>query len=185
VAEILDAVERDLAFYGERGGITLSGGEPFAQGAAALELLKVCKARGISTAVETCGCTNLTQLKEAMPYVDLFLWDVKDTDNERHQAYVGAPNTVILENLRAMDALGAKTRLRCILVNGVNTEEKHYRDLAHLASSLRHCEGVDFLPYHAYGGTKSVALGLPDGGKKAWIPTTEEVERAKKIFRET
>ena len=182
VAQIVDAIKRDLVFYGEHGGVTLSGGEPFAQGKAAVELLKACKAVGISTAVETCGFTAFEYLAEAVPYIDLFLWDVKDTEDERHRKYVGVSNMLILENLKAVDMLGAKTRFRCILVNGVNTEEQHYRSLARLASSLRHFDGVDFLPYHAFGGAKAVALGLSDNGNKAWIPTKEEIDRAKKIF---
>ena len=185
VAQILERVERDVAFYGERGGVTLSGGEPFLWGQATVELLKACKAKGISTAVETCGYTDSSLLMEAIPYTDLFLWDVKDTNDERHRKYVGASHRLILENLRMVDGLGAKTRLRCILVNGVNTEKEHYVNLARLASSLRHCEGVDFLPYHAYAGTKAVFLGLEDNGNPSRIPTSEELAYAKQTFDAT
>lgn len=184
VKQILDVVERDRAFYGDYGGVTLSGGEPFAQGRAVIELLRACREQGISTAVETCGYTEFSLILEAIPYTDLFLWDIKDTNDQRHRKYVGVSYARIWENLRAVDIRGAKTRLRCILVNGINTKEEHYREIARLAASLKHCDGVDFIPYHAYAGTKSVFLGLPDNGNKSWVPTNEEMDHAKKIFKE-
>ena len=180
--EILAEVERDRAFYGENGGITLSGGEPLMQ-KGIVELLRECKRRGLSTAVETCGMVPYEVIAQVIPLTDLILWDVKDTNAERHRRYTGASNRTIPENLTRADKDGAKTRLRCILVNGVNTEEKRYRKLADLAASLSHCEGVEFLPYHAYAGTKATFLGLKDNGVKDWIPTDRQIEEAKEILR--
>ncbi len=184
VDEILSVAERDKDFYGLNGGITLSGGEPFAQNAATVALLKACKEKGLHVVVETCGCVDTNVLLEAVPFVDLFLWDVKDTDDERHKKYTGMSNRAILDNLAAVDASGAKTRLRCILINGVNTREEHYRGVAEIAASLAHCEGVEFLPYHTYGGAKKVFLGGEDNGKNEWIPTDEQLERAKSVLKE-
>lgn len=184
VDEILDIVEKDRAFYGTDGGITLSGGEPFFQWRAAIELLKACKKKGLSTAIETCGYTDISRLAKAVPYTDLFLWDVKDTNDDRHKRYVGKSNKPILENLRAIDSMGAKTRLRCIVVNGINTEKEHYRSIARLALSLKNCEGVDWLPYHAYAGTKSVFIGRTDSGNREWVPSDNELHRANEILAE-
>lgn len=148
-----------------------------------VDLLRECKDRGLSTAVETCGMVPYEVIAQAIPLTDLFLWDVKDTNAERHKKYTGASNRTIPENLIRADKDGAKTRLRCILVNGVNTEDEHYRNVASLAASLSHCEGVEFLPYHAYAGTKATFLGLKDNGVKDWIPTDEQVAEAKEILR--
>lgn len=178
IEELLTALLKDRAFYGEAGGVTLSGGEPLMQGEKLVDLLAACKEKGLSTAIETCGYGELSLIEKVIPYTDLFLWDVKDTDALRHRQYTGVSNEKILENLRAADALGAKTRLRCILVNGVNTDETHYRKVSELALSLKHCEGVEWLPYHAYGGTKSVFIGEPDNGNKLWIPTKEQLAKA-------
>lgn len=177
--EVLAVIEQDRAFYGTRGGVTLSGGEPFLQAHATVELLKACKARGLSTAVETCGYAQARDLLAALPYVDLFLWDVKDTDEERHKQYTGVSNRRILENLRILNEAGARIRLRCILVNGVNTDEAHYSRVARLASTLHHGEGVEWIPYHAYGGTKATFLGNSDNGRCEWIPTEEQMTAAK------
>ncbi len=177
--EILAEIERDRAFYGENGGMTLSGGEPFLQGRAAISVLQLCKQQGIHTAVETCGFFDESLLTDAVPVTDLFLWDVKDTDDERHKRYTGVSNELILRNLARAGALGARIRLRCILVNGVNTDAEHYRRIASIASSLSHLDGVDLIPYHAYGGSKATLLGLADNGRRDWIPTEEQLAEAK------
>jgi len=183
VEAVLSVVKKDSAFYGEDGGITVSGGEPFLQKEAVIELLSVCKELGISTAVETCGVAEADVLLAAVSVVDLFLWDIKDTDPERHRRYTGASNRVILENLRMIDKIGARTRLRCILVNGVNTDVLHYENLANLALSLSNCDGIEIIPYHAYGGTKATFLGCEDNGNTDWIPSEAQIAEAKDLLR--
>jgi len=183
--EILAVVEKDRAFYGERGGITLSGGEPFAQGEAVIELLKACKERGLSTAVETCGYAEADVILAALPHVDLFLWDIKDTDSARHKRYTGASNERILKNLSLVNEMNARIRLRCVLVSGVNTVDSHYSAIAEIASKIRNFDGVELIPYHAYGGTKSVFLGGEDSGRREWIPEAEEIKRARDVLKKS
>ena len=173
--DVLTEIEKDRAFYGDTGGVTLSGGEPLMQGDEVIRLLTLCRERSIGTAIETCGCFSRELLREIVPLCDLFLWDVKDTDPERHRAYTGVSNEEILRNLREADGLGARTRLRCILVRGVNTEKSHYAALAELYYSLSFCEGVELLPYHVYGEAKSQALGLSSTGNREWIPDKADV----------
>lgn len=182
IAEILSAVKKDEAFYGDQGGVTLSGGEPLAQGETAVELLKACKEHRLSTAVETCGYVDPAMIRAAVPYVDLFLWDIKDTDSPRHRQYTGVANEKILKNLSIANSLGAKIRLRCILVNGVNTDRKHYEALAQIAQEIRNFDCLEILPYHAYGGTKSTFLGLADSGRTEWIPTEQQIQEAKTVL---
>ncbi len=177
VSEVLETVLRDRAFYGEaegggrsRGGLTVSGGEPMAHPAGTLALLEAAHTAGISTVVETCGEFDPVHLPRLAAAADLLLWDVKDTDPIRHKAHTGVSNERILANLRMADRLGARTRLRCILVAGVNTDAAHYAALSDLAAGLSHCEGVEFLPYHAYAGSKMLPLGLSDNGRTDRIP---------------
>ena len=175
ISELRDLVLRDLPFYGREGGVTLSGGEPLNQ-KGTVEFLRLCKAAGISTAVETCGYVNLEILERSVPFVDIFLWDVKDTDSKRHEKYTGVSNALILERLKYADSLGAKTRLRCILINGVNTDTRHYGNVGVIVQKLMNCQGVDILPYHAYGGGKCTLLGRRDNGRMEWIPTQEQID---------
>ena len=180
---LLDIVLRDKDFYGTAGGVTLSGGEPLLSEEASL-FLKLCREHGLNTAVETCGMVSERLLREAIPYTDLFLWDVKDTDELRHQAYTGVSYKPILKNLLLADSLGAKTRLRCILVKGVNTNEGHYKALAELFHRLQHCEGVEFLPYHTYGDSKAVALGQKSKARTDWIPSEDEISYGEALLRQ-
>ena len=183
IETILSVAKKDQAFYGKNGGITLSGGEPFAQGEAVIKLLKTCKENGFSTAVETCGYVDAEIIRAAVPYVDLFLWDIKDTDNVRHKQYTGANNDIILKNLSLVNEMNAKIRLRCILIAGINTDECHYSAIAELASKINHFDGVEWIPYHAYAGTKSVFIGGEDNGRKEWIPATKELETARTVLK--
>ena len=183
VDEIVDAVLRDKSFYGAVGGITVSGGEPMTHPDGVISLLTACKEAGITTCVETCGEFPPVHLPALCAVTDLFLWDVKDTTPDRHKAYTGVDHIRILQNLREADRLGARIRMRCILVAGVNTEESHYAALAELYHSLEHCEGVELLPYHAYGGSKMIPLGMPDNGRTEWIPDDSTVENAKACLR--
>lgn len=181
VEEILNISEKDRAFYGTDGGITLSGGEPFAQ-KSVIDLLKACKKRGLSTAVETCGHVDEKILREALPYVDLFLWDIKDTNPQRHKKYTGVSNETILQNLQMANEWGAKIRLRCILINGINTDLTHYQAVADLAKTLKNTDGTEWIPYHAYGGSKATFLGNPDNGTPQWIPSAAQLKEAKDVL---
>jgi pyruvate formate lyase activating enzyme len=182
IEALMKEIEKDRAFYGETGGLTLSGGEPLLHKKEALELLRAAKAAGLHTAVETCGFFDGDAMEEVVEAVDLFLWDYKDSNPERHEQNTGVRPEKIWENLRRVDALGGTVRLRCLLIHDINTEETHYRSILQTAKSLRHCEGVELLRYHAFGGSKMKRLGYEDNGHKEWIPTEEDVQNAKNIL---
>ena len=172
---ILQEVMKDRAFYGEHGGLTLSGGEPLLHGRSILPILQGAKAAGITTVIETCGVFAPSLLEELVPLAYLFLWDVKDTDPARHQANTGGSLATVLANLHRADALGARTRLRCILLSGVNLNEPHLAALCELFRSLRHCEGIELLPYHTYGDSKNAQLGRPSAAHPEWVPTETQL----------
>ena len=145
--------------------------------------VEINKKKGISTAVETCGYIPKEILEQAVDYVDLFLWDVKDTDDNRHKEYTGVSNKKIIENLLLADSLGATTAMRCIIVNRVNSDNAHVEALAKLWHKLSHCRYIEIIPYHAYGGSKMLPLGKEDNGIKEWIPARETIEEIKSGLR--
>lgn len=175
VSDILAEVLRDRAFYGEKGGLTISGGEPMFQPEACIALLKAAKEAGISTAIETCGHFGTEYIGELARYIDVFLWDVKDTVSERHRQYIGQPNTLILRNLRELDRHDVKVCMRCIMVEGVNMDEAHADGIAELFHSLEHCEDVELLPYHAYGASKAAQTWTDVEPHREWIPSEEKL----------
>ena len=160
--EVVEQVLADKIFYRNRGGLTVSGGEPTAQKEGLLALLQAVKAENIHTCLETCGYFPENFLEPLSKNVDLFLFDVKDTDKIRHKKYTGVENDRILSNLRALDDLGAETILRCVLIPEVNLNEAHALALAEIYQSLSHCRHIELLAYHPYGLSKSEQLGRCD-----------------------
>jgi pyruvate formate lyase activating enzyme len=167
VGEIIEEVLRDRVFYQTSGGgMTVSGGEPAAQPDFTTALLASAKACELHTCVDTSGCCDFEILRRFAPLTDLFLYDVKETDEQRHAELTGLGNQRILANLRKLDATGAVTHLRCPVVPGLNDRSEHFAALAELASSLDNCRGVEILGYHRLGQGKRQRLGLePAGGE--------------------
>ena len=161
VEEVMEQVIKDISFYkNSGGGITVSGGEPFMQHAFALELLKAARSAGLNTAIETCGYVDPDILLSFIPYVDLFLWDVKETNDERHKRFTGVSNKLILSNLELLNKSGARVVLRCPIVEGYNLSDEHLCAIGELAERLECVIRVDVEPYHPLGKSKSEALGV-------------------------
>lgn len=182
VKDVLKEVMKDAPFYGTNGGATLSGGEPLAQDES-IELLRKLKEFGINTAVETSGCVSKERILESAEFTDLFLYDIKDTDSERLKQYTGGNFSEITDNLFALDRTN-KSILRCILVFGVNTDEKHYTFISEIYSSLKNCLGVQFLPYHPYGGSKATSVFGKSNAHEEWIPPKTCIDGAKSFLQE-
>ena len=182
VKDVLKEVMKDAPFYGTNGGVTLSGGEPLAQDES-IELLRKLKEFGINTAVETSGCVSKERILESADFTDLFLYDIKDTDSERLKQYTGGNFSEITDNLFALDRTN-KSILRCILVFGVNTDEKHYAFISEIYSSLKNCLGVQFLPYHPYGGSKATSVFGKSNAHEEWIPPKTCIDGAKSFLQE-
>lgn len=161
VDEILAEVMKDEVFYAHSGGgMTVSGGEPLLQPAFTLALLQAAKEKGLHTCIETSGFADWSDLEPLLPVVDLFLWDVKETDSALHEQFTGVPNDLILANLRRLDAAGAQIVLRCPLIPGCNDRPAHLSGIAQLANSLQNVQRIDVEPYHPLGKSKSEGIGV-------------------------
>lgn len=162
VEQVLAQVLKDRPFYQTSGGgVTLSGGEPMQQFEFTRELLRGAKAAGLHTCLETSGCSTAERFQEILPTVDLFYFDVKETDLDRHVRYTGISNQGILENLEAIDLAGAAIVLRCPIIPGLNERAGHFSAIAGLANRLHSVQAVHILPYHPLGTSKSLRLGKP------------------------
>jgi len=169
-ALLLEEVMRDLPFYIESGGgVTLSGGEPLIQLNFCLEFLMLLKEKGINTCVETAGLLSWSSLKAIIPFVDLFLYDLKVIDSEKHQRFTGAGNDLIMENAARLSASGASVEFRMPLVPGYNDDEE---DLGRMTNFIKDvtCKEpcsrgsrpkptLHILPYHQLGISKYEQLG--------------------------
>lgn len=158
--EVMSQVLKDRSVYSESdGGLTLSGGEPFAQPEFALSLLRLAKEHNLHTCVETSGYTSADILTEVAKYTDLFLYDYKLTDEDLHRKFCGVSNRKILDNLNLLDELDADVILRCPIVPGCNDEESHIQAIGKLAASHRCIGQIHLEPYHRLGIDKSTQLG--------------------------
>lgn len=149
--EVMDEIEKDDVFFGNDGGVTFSGGEPFMQFDFLYELLQKCKLKGYSVCIETSGFTEKDKILKAAEYTDYFLYDCKETDCKRHKKYIGCDMNCILNNLDELNKVGANIVLRCPVVPGVNDREEHFRKVAELAERYENVLRVEVEPYHSFG----------------------------------
>lgn len=185
VAEVMETVVRDVEFY-ERsgGGVTLSGGEPMAQFGFARELLRAARRRRLHTCLDTCGQARTAYFEEILGDVDLFLYDFKETDPDRHRELTGVSNELIMRNLEFLYSRRANIILRCPLVPGLNDSPDHLMSIAALSARYPNLIGIEILPYHNMGSHKAERIGreapLPHLGntddmtKQRWMKTLAE-----------
>ncbi|MDY0092474.1 MAG: glycyl-radical enzyme activating protein [Candidatus Vecturithrix sp.] len=160
VADILAEISKDLPFYSKSGGgVTLSGGEPFAQPEILSELLPQLKQSGIHVAVETCLHVPWKQIEKHLQYIDLFLADLKHTDPEKFQAATGGRLDLIISNFKQLETAQIPVVARIPVIPGFNHSETEMRAIIDFAASLTNIREVHLIPYHALGRQKYALLG--------------------------
>ena len=175
VGEIIDEVLKDEMFYrNSGGGITISGGEPTAQVAFLEALLKAAAEHQIHRALETCGHAPWDQLDRIRPLVDLFLFDLKHTDSERHLELTGQRNELILSNLRQLHDAGAIIALRLPIVPNLNDGDDHFSGVARLLRDLPRIDQVELMPFHPMGESKRERFGLEPSPVSSLPPVGRE-----------
>ncbi len=180
VDEVLPLLLEDRAFYEESGGgVTLSGGECLMYPEFCRELLKKLKAEGIHTAVDTCGFVTKKTLDRVLPFVDLFLYDIKPIDRDVHKKCTGVENDIILENLKYLDTLGKEIEVRIPFVPELNKGEME--KIANSLKPLQNIKRVRILKYHNYAGSKYRALSMKNTLPEQ-LPSEEEVKEAGRFF---
>ena len=158
---VVEEALRDKPFYdASGGGITLSGGEALAQAGFCRELLRLSKAAGMHTAIETSGYAPPKVIESVEPYVDLWLYDIKLLDPASCLKYTERPLKPVLENLRRLDAAKRRIVMRCPMIPDINDSEAEIKARGALADELDAVEAVDVLPYVPYGIDKARRLGL-------------------------
>ncbi len=157
--EVVKEIEKDLIFYEESGGgVTFSGGEPLGQSEFLVELLNGCREKKIHTAVDTSGYISWEILNKISLKVDLFLYDLKLMDNERHKKYTGVSNEIILENLKKLSSVHNNIFIRFPVIPGINDDYQNIRKIGEFLSSLEITQ-VNLLSYHYIGKDKYRRLG--------------------------
>ena len=181
VNEVMREILKDTAFYDNSGGgVTFSGGECMLQIDFLAELLKRCKENGIHTAVDTAGHVPFEFFERIIPYTDLFLYDVKCFDSDKHRQYTGVENQLILKNLKSLLAKSTPVWIRIPIIPTVNDTEEELQRIKEYLSSCGIPEKVELLPYHAMGEHKYAAIGKET--QIFSVPSEEKMKHLKNIF---
>ncbi len=166
-------IEKDKTFYHRTGGgVTFSGGEALLQAEFLAEILKFCKDGGIGTAVETCGNVPWDSFEEILPWMDLFLFDIKHTDSAKHKEYTGADCKRIMENCRRLCSRGKSVVVRVPVIPEFNFSRMELEHIIRFAEEIGVKE-VDFLPYHRYAANKYRYLDM-----EYWNPGVQRLDKS-------
>jgi glycyl-radical enzyme activating protein len=170
--DVLAEVLEDRHYYSASGGgVTISGGEPMMQADFVFALFSLARSQGVHTALDTNGNNGQTGYEKVLPVADLFLFDLKQMDEERHQQQTGSNLKNVLANLRWLSDHGAKIILRCPIIPELNAEDdSHWQKVAGLADSLPGVIGIEYLPYHRLWISKQNGLGLSIKEEKKSLP---------------
>lgn len=159
--DVMALVRRDRAYYtASGGGLTLSGGDPVLQHEFACELLYAARVEEVHACLETAGHAEWSVLESLVPLVDLWLYDFKETDPERHVKYTSVSSRPIVENLERLHAAGAKIVLRCPMIPQHNARRAHLDGIVALSRRLPQLRGVELLPYYDLWRAKLKRFGL-------------------------
>lgn len=186
--ELLKTAMRYRTYWGEKGGITVSGGEPLLQIEFLTELFRKAKEQGIHTTLDTSGNPFTREepffekMQELMKYTDLVMLDIKHIDDEKHKVLTGCTNENILDMAKYLDEIGKPVWIRHVLVPERSDEDVALEKLHEFIEELGNVEKVEVLQYHTLGAYKWKELGYEYPLEGIDPPTKERVEHAKQVL---
>lgn len=190
VDDVLSQALRYRSYWGEKGGITVSGGEALLQIQPLTELFHKAKDLGINTCLDTSAQPfsrkdgRFLAFEALMKYTDLVLLDIKHIDNDAHKRLTGWENENILDCARYLSDIHKPVWIRHVLVPGINDDDESLHRLRSFIDTLSNVERVEVLPYHDLGVYKWEQLGIPYKLTGVKPPTEESVLHARKILTE-
>jgi len=185
-------INKDKIYYVEsNGGITASGGEPTVQSDFVLQFFKKCKDNGISTALDTCGYASKKIYEKLLPYVDLFLLDIKEIDTKKHNEYTGVPNNLILENAiwlsKDIEKSNKKMWIRTPIIPSYTAMDENIRGIGEfIVNKLENIpERWDLLAFNNLCTTKYERLNMVWPLEDYSLMSEEEMEHFLQIAKST
>lgn len=182
VDEIVRMALSQKAFFGKKGGVTVSGGEPTLQAKELAKLFKQLKENGINTCIDSNGSVFNDDVAELLKYVDLVLLDVKHFDTGWHQKITSHKNDSTLRLARYLEDNNIKMWLRYVLVPGYSDQEEHMKQLGEHFKSYKNIERLEVLPYHTLGKHKYQHLNMEYQLEDVPENSQEQLQRAKSIL---
>ncbi|MFO7722180.1 MAG: glycyl-radical enzyme activating protein [Bacteroidales bacterium] len=159
--ELLETILSEKAvMQGSGGGITFSGGEPLMQYRFLLPVLKACHEQGIHTAIDTNGYSPSEVFEEVIPYTDLFLFDLKHANRQKHLEYTSVSTVKILENLELILSKGAQVWIRVPVIPGFNHSRQDIAEIIRVLKAMpKGISQVELIPYRKTAADKYRRLG--------------------------
>lgn len=186
--ELLDQAERFRSYWGEKGGITVSGGEALMQIDFLIELFEKAHQRGINTCLDTSAQPFsrrepfFGKFERLMAYTDTVLLDIKHIDDTEHRKLTRHSNSNILDCARYLSDIHKPVWIRHVLVPGITDNDEYLHQLRAFIDTLSNVERVDVLPYHTLGIFKYEKLGLDYPLAGVPTPTKERIDNAVSIL---
>ena len=184
VEHIVNMAVNQKPFFGKRGGVTFSGGEPTSQAKDLIPIVERLHEEGIHVCVDTNGGVWNPAVEQLLSTVDLTLLDVKQFNPERHESLTGRSNTQTLKTAQWLEENGKPFWLRYVLVPGISDFEEDIRALGEHFRHFKMLQRVEILPYHTLGIHKYESMGQEYMLKDTKTNTPEQLEKAKKLFDE-
>jgi pyruvate formate lyase activating enzyme len=186
VEDLVNRLSKDMPFYEQSGGgVTISGGEPLCQPEFTLQLSRGLKERGIHTALDTTGCVPYGVIESVLPYIDLFLYDLKHMNSEQHRIATGMPNEIILQNARQIAMDGGRLQIRIPVIPDFSDSEENMRAAGLFCLSLGNAlTVVQLLPYHNLGVVKHQRLNDSRVVLEAEPPSDETIQSLRKLLED-
>jgi pyruvate formate lyase activating enzyme len=184
--ELFKEIQSDALFYGDSGGVTVSGGEPMLRADFVEALFQLCHQAGITTAAETCGQVSPVTMTRILRQLDYVFYDLKIMDEKKHLELTGRSNQLILDNARTVAHSGVQMKFRMPLIPGLNDEPANIEATSEFIHSLGRqalCS-IELMPYHRLGTGKYDALDREYGLKGLDMASAEAVELGRKRFEE-
>lgn len=182
VDEVVKKITNYKEYMGDKGGVTVSGGEPLLQIDFVIELFKKLKAKGIHTTLDTSGFIDVENLKDLLDYTDLVLLDIKEMDDDTHKDLIGASNEKILKFAKHLSDNNIPMWIRHVLVPGITDSEKHLKDLNKFIKTLKSVEKVEVLGYHWLGKEKWELMGEKHPLEGVQEASDEDISKAEKLL---
>lgn len=180
--EIADKAERYRSYFGNEGGITVSGGEPLLQPEFVCELFKECKKRGINTCLDTSGSLLNDKIKELLEYTDRILLDIKYTNDEQYLKYVGCSIERPLEFLEYANDRNIPVTLRQVIIPALNDSYENIEELKKIRDTHKCVDGVELLPFKKICKVKYDKMGLEFDFDRFETPSAEIMKKLENIL---
>ncbi len=175
--EIFRKIKRLKNYFGEDGGVTISGGEPLMQPEFIKELFTLCKTDGITTAIDTSGCILNDKIIEVLNLTDTVLLDYKYVTDELYKSKVGTEKSKVDEFLSYLNSQNINTWLRQVIIKDLNNNENSVKVLKELKQKYPCIKKTELLPFKKLCIEKYEKLGIP-------FPLAETPETSKAEIEE-